>query len=151
MTPNDTKSTPTVRAPDAERGSVLLEALIGILIFSMGILAIIGLQAASTKFATDAKYRSDASYIANQTLAKMWVDTANITSYVATNQPISDLPSGTRSIAVTPDGAQGYVVTITITWVTPGTTGPMTGSVAAPHKYVSVTEIHNRCDNGTCA
>lgn len=54
-------------------GSVLLEALIAMLIFSMGILAIVGLQAASIKTASDAKYRSDAAMLANQLIGQMWV------------------------------------------------------------------------------
>lgn len=51
----------------------MLEALIAILIFSLGILAIVALQAISMKLAGDAKYRSDASLLAEELLAKMWV------------------------------------------------------------------------------
>ncbi|OIQ86357.1 hypothetical protein GALL_317980 [mine drainage metagenome] len=56
---------------NTQAGSVVLEALIGILIFSMGILAIVGLLAASTKSAGDAKYRLDASQLANQLVGQM--------------------------------------------------------------------------------
>lgn len=56
----------------SQRGSMMLEALISILIFSIGILAIIGLQAASVKMSSDAKYRSDASFLASQLVAQMW-------------------------------------------------------------------------------
>jgi len=55
-----------------QRGSMLLEALISILIFSIGILGIVGLQANSIKISSDAKYRSDASLLANQYLGSMW-------------------------------------------------------------------------------
>lgn len=55
-----------------QHGSMMLEALISILIFSIGILAIIGLQAASIKMSSDAKYRSDASFLASQLVAQMW-------------------------------------------------------------------------------
>ena len=51
---------------------MLLEALISILIFSIGILGIVGLQANSIKMSSDAKYRSDASLLANQYLGSMW-------------------------------------------------------------------------------
>ena len=57
-----------------KQGSMMLEALISILIFSMGILGIVGLQANSIKMSTDAKYRSQASLLANQYLAAMWAD-----------------------------------------------------------------------------
>jgi len=66
-----------------QRGSMLLEALISILIFSIGILAIIGLQAASIKMSSDAKYRSDASFLANQLVAQMWDGVASASSVLA--------------------------------------------------------------------
>lgn len=56
-----------------QRGSMLLEALIAILIFSMGILAIVGLQAASIRLSSDAKYRTDAIMLANEIIGRMWV------------------------------------------------------------------------------
>jgi type IV pilus assembly protein PilV len=51
---------------------MILEALIAILVFSMGILAIVGLQAVSIKLAGDAKYRADASLLAEELLGQMW-------------------------------------------------------------------------------
>ncbi len=59
--------------PFRQQGSMLLEALIAILIFSVGVIAMIGLQAASVKLSSDAKYRSDASMLANQVIGQMWV------------------------------------------------------------------------------
>jgi type IV pilus assembly protein PilV len=55
-----------------QSGIMLLEALISILIFSLGILAIVGLQAASISNASQAKYRTDASLLANELIAQMW-------------------------------------------------------------------------------
>lgn len=59
----------------------MLEGLIAILIFSVGILAIIGMQAAAIKNSADAKYRADASYLANQIIGQMWADRPNLASY----------------------------------------------------------------------
>lgn len=64
-----------------QRGSMLLEALFAILLFSIGVLALVALQAVSIKNSIDAKYRSDASYLANQIVAQMWVDRSNIDRY----------------------------------------------------------------------
>jgi len=58
--------------PRLQQGSMLLEALIAILIFSMGILALVALQAASVKLSADAKYRSDANLLASQLIGQMW-------------------------------------------------------------------------------
>lgn len=65
----------------SQKGSALLEALFAILIFSLGILALLGLQAVSIKNSIDAKYRSDASYLANQIIGQMWVDRTHIDDY----------------------------------------------------------------------
>jgi len=43
-----------------QTGSVVLEALIAILIFSIGILALIGMQATAINSVADAKYRNTA-------------------------------------------------------------------------------------------
>jgi len=64
-----------------QQGASLLEALVAIFIFSIGILALVSLQATSIKNSIDAKYRSDASYLVNQIISQMWVDRANIDSY----------------------------------------------------------------------
>ena len=66
----------------AQSGSILLEALIAILLFSMGMLALAGVQAAALKNAADAKYRAEASFLASQIIAQMWAENpANLASY----------------------------------------------------------------------
>lgn len=64
-----------IHAPaHTQQGSVLLEALIAFVIFSMGILGVIGLQATAINNTLDARYRTDAAFLANQIIAQMWVD-----------------------------------------------------------------------------
>lgn len=107
----------------SQQGVVLLEALIAILIFSMGILAVVGLQAAMIKSTSDSKYRADASYIAQQKIGRIWAnpDPANYASHVEANTDISTLlPSGTRT---TTQPTPGEFV-VTITWLLPGETTP---------------------------
>jgi type IV pilus assembly protein PilV len=65
----------------AQRGGLLLEALIGILLFSIGILAVVALQASATKAVTEAKFRSDASFLADQLVGQIWANRANATTY----------------------------------------------------------------------
>src|SRR5207249_11383455 len=66
------------QAPKRENGVMLLEALIAILIFSIGILAVVGLQAVSIRNVTDSKHRTEAAFLANNLLSQMWTDAANI-------------------------------------------------------------------------
>lgn len=51
---------------------MLLEALIGILIFSLGILALVALQATAVQLTSDARYRTDATLLANRLIGQMW-------------------------------------------------------------------------------
>jgi type IV pilus assembly protein PilV len=73
------------KAGNRQRGATLLEALIGILIFSIGILALVGMQALAIKHMSDAKYRSDAAFFANEIIGQMWVNRgvngANLVNY----------------------------------------------------------------------
>lgn len=121
-----------------QKGSALLEGMIAILIFSFGILAIMGLQAASLQNSTTAKYRTDASLLAGQIIGQMWADQANISNYASGTsyvpkttwnaQVAATLPKGTGNIVV---GA-GNQVTVTVSWQAPG---------AASHSFVSVAQI----------
>jgi type IV pilus assembly protein PilV len=55
-----------------QSGIALLEALIGILLFSLGILAMVAMQAASVNAVADAQYRIEAVNATNELLAQMW-------------------------------------------------------------------------------
>ena len=66
---------------NAQSGVMLLEALIGILIFSLGILAIVGMQAMGIKLASDSRDRAEASNLASQLVGQMWLDRAALASY----------------------------------------------------------------------
>ena len=66
------KLKPQVRR--SQQGAFLLEALIGILIFSLGVLGIVGLQAQAIRFTNDSEYRAEAVYLANSLISQMWAD-----------------------------------------------------------------------------
>ena len=63
-----------LQAPGRERGVMLIEALIAILIFSIGILAVVGMQSVAIKNVTDSKHRSEAAFLAEELMAQMWID-----------------------------------------------------------------------------
>jgi type IV pilus assembly protein PilV len=65
-----------------QAGVMLLEALLAILIFSIGILAVVGMQATAVQDLSEAKYRSDASFLANQVIADMWSNSTQLPQYV---------------------------------------------------------------------
>lgn len=101
-----------------QQGAILLEALIAVLIFSFGLLALAGLQTVLIKNTDDAKYRAEATFIAQQKLGEIWTNAKNFGSladYIV-NEPVAQLPNGSRTVAVTPE----RVVTVTVNWQLPG-------------------------------
>jgi type IV pilus assembly protein PilV len=143
-----------------QHGSALLEALIAILIFSMGILALMGLQAASIKNSSDAKYRADAAYLANQIIGQVWVDRTNIANYAHRTGGAACAPTGANSgnanvtawLAQTADllpGADSTKQQIVIGAVTATNAYPVTVTVcwqgpqdASSHNFVARAEIN---------
>lgn len=111
-----------------QQGMALIEGLIAILIFSIGILSIVGLHAANLRQATDAKYRTAASFLASQTLGLLWADRNNLASHAVKDEAVPALPAGKRTVEI--DGAS---VTITITWQLPGE--------KAAHRHVVTTQV----------
>lgn len=71
-----------------QKGVMLLEALIGVLLFSIGIIAMMGLQANALATAGETRYRSEASFIAEQFISDMRNDNA----YALTVDPNASTP-----------------------------------------------------------
>jgi type IV pilus assembly protein PilV len=127
-----------------QQGVMLIEALIGILIFSIGILALIGMQGTAIKNTTDARYRSEAAFLANQVIGQMWVDFPSLALYdhddttnygprnnwrttVQTRLPGVDIANNVLvpQIQVGPDAGLGLAqneVRVIIQWQQPGET-----------------------------
>ena len=150
--------------PASQRGSMLLEALIAILLFSMGILGLMGLQAISIKNTATAKYRAEAAFLANQIIGQMWADNpanlaayahnpttagtcsfgggasanANVTAWLGNASTLGtvagNLPGATSVLQQITVGA-GNLVTVTICWQGP--------QEPTPHNYVAVAQVNN--------
>jgi type IV pilus assembly protein PilV len=148
----------------AQQGVILIEGLIGILIFSLGILALVGLQAVAINNTTQSRSRVEASYYANQIISRMWVeDKTQLASYAnygnaastcgtpaggaSTNAKVVDWlktvqgsDGSNRGLPGTSDnraqiGLSGNVVTVRICWKNPRETDW--------HNYVVTATISN--------
>jgi type IV pilus assembly protein PilV len=62
----------------AQGGVMLLEALLGLLIFSLGVLALVAMQAVSISNVSNAKYRVEAAFMAEEIMNYMWLDPNNL-------------------------------------------------------------------------
>ncbi len=113
------------RPTRSQQGFMLIEVLVSILIFSVGVMALIGLQARMTEAQTSAKIRADAAYLTSEIVGVMWGDIKNLSQFngvACDNHPrckdwktkVSEtMPAGTGSIAI---NATTNLVTISVTW-----------------------------------
>ena len=133
----------------AQQGVMLLEALIGILIFSVGILALIDMQATAMRATIDAKYRSEASFLVNEIVGKMWVDRTNLANYATSPGTPAACPGAppctwiTRVESLLPNATGANApeiavatneVTVTVRWRAPGD--------AQASNHIAVTQIN---------
>lgn len=123
-----------------QEGSILIEGLVSVLIFSLGVIALIGMQTLSISESLHGKYRTDAAYLANEIIGQMTLDKNNVASYAdaagtaSANRSAWDarvaaqLPNG--DTAITMDGAS---VTIVVSWRNPNET--------ASHAHRTIAQI----------
>jgi type IV pilus assembly protein PilV len=111
---NKSRVMPLQQMQNKQQGSILLEALIAVLIFSFGILAISGLQGAMMKNTADATFRAEASYVVQQYIGSM---IANPYGYgQGMELDVESLPNGLLFVDSLSDGRLRFRVT----WQTPG-------------------------------
>lgn len=126
-----------------QNGSILIEGLVAILIFSMGILAVVGLQAAAIKTVSESQYRMEASLFATRINSEMWASYSTLDTFNASpaygawiNNIQARLP-GANAIppVVTLVGSQiaGYTATVRVNWQAPGDPDP--------HNYTAISYI----------
>ncbi len=129
------------RRRPGRHGFALLEVLVALLVTSVGVLGVVGLQGAMTRAQTSTTFRGEAAYLAQQLIGGMWVDRANLAAYATAscgsscedwqNRVASRLPGGTSTVTV--NAATG-VVTIEIRWTAPG---------EATNRFTTATTIVN--------
>jgi type IV pilus assembly protein PilV len=137
----------TTKSKAGQRGATLLEALIGILIFSVGILALVGMQALAIRHMADARYRSEASFLANEIIGRMWVNKGNLASYAfaGSGTPPAAIDNWVTTIQGTLPGVAAGVnlpivdvtgsrVTVTVRWQVPG--------ASEQHQHITVAYIY---------
>ena len=60
------------------RGFALIEALVAVLLFAIGIVALLRVLGTAVKDAGEVEYRAVAATLADATIGRMWVDRANL-------------------------------------------------------------------------
>ncbi len=131
-------------APRASRvrprqgGFTLIEVLVVLLLFSVGLLGLVGLQAKAMQISTSGEDSTRAALLANEMASAMWAANS-VTDGAATaaawntrvgNTAAGGLPNGVGTAVVT-----NCVATITVTWRAPQE------PVTATHQYVTQVTI----------
>jgi len=104
------------------RGVSLIEVMVVVVLFSIGLIGLVGLQAKAVQHSVSAEDSARAALLANEIVSAMWgAGSVNLpTATVATwNTSVGDptgrgLPNGQGTVSVT-----GTVATVTVTWRAP--------------------------------
>jgi type IV pilus assembly protein PilV len=122
-----------------------MEALIAILVFSVGILGLVGILGTSVRATNDARYRSEAANLANAMVAEMWTMSATQMSVEFSSdgtkleayktEAANLLPNAKATVDLGQPGlsSQSRTVVVTISWKLPGS--------SEEHRYVTSAQI----------
>ena len=110
------------RIGGAQRGMALLECLMALLIFSVGLLGLLGLEARVMNISVDSENRNRAALLASELASQMWLNntvTPAVPAYTsllanAGNQTLGGLPGGVATVV--PVAGTTNAADITITW-----------------------------------
>jgi type IV pilus assembly protein PilV len=131
-------------------GFALIEVMVAVLLFAIGILGLVGLQASMMQAQTSSKVRADAANLADELTAIIWSDMTNIAAYTTggcagnarcngwlTKLP-QVLPGGTlQTLTIDLSGTsitnQDYgLITVTLNWSLPN---------GGTHTYTSISNV----------
>ena len=129
------------RAARSQRGVALIESLVSILIFSFGVIGLIGLEASAINFSMDAEDRNRAAVIANEIATTMWLansvtlTAAQLTTWQTNvaNTATGGVPNGT--LTITPTAGTTRTADILITWK------PQTDAATVPVRQLTTRII----------
>lgn len=114
------------------RGFSLVEVMVSLVLFSVGVLGVVGLQAKAMQFTAQAQDRSRAALLANELVSQMWHQQSAMPSdeqiALWKGRVTNELPDGAGSVTSS-DG----LVTVAIEWSRAGTAS----KAAASSRYVT--------------
>jgi len=145
----------------AQGGFTLIESLIAMVIFAVGILGMVAMQTVSTRVTTDARFRSEAAAAADELLARMQASNrASLATDFATggtrfNEWLNGrllaagtgLPGAAATVAFGWVNADPNTVRIVITWTPPreanrDASGTVS-AIAATRQHVTVSALYD--------
>ena len=125
-------------ALSSQRGVSMIEVLVVIVLFSFGLIGMVGLQAKAVQASVSAEDSTRAALLANEMASAMWaansvtLPSADLTAWDArvADAASRGLPNGAGAVTVT-----GGVATITVTWRAPHE------PAATVHTYITQVQL----------
>lgn len=116
------KTLPCLSPARSQRGMAMLEVLVAVLLFSLGLLGLIGLQTRAITYSIEAEDRNRAAMLANEIASAMWLaNTVTIDPAAGTpswnSRVAAALPSGTVTVAA--EASIPNSANVTIEWSPP--------------------------------
>jgi type IV pilus assembly protein PilV len=109
----------------------MVEVLVSVVLLSVSILGLVRILGNAVQDSGEIEYRSVAANLADESLGRMWIDRANLAGHAVTDETVTQLPNGKRTITV-----NGNIVTVVVSWKAPG-------SASAHQHQVSATIAGN--------
>ncbi len=116
----------------SSRGFALIEVLVSLVIFTLGVVGLVGMQTRALQASTDAQDRNIAALLANSLTSEMWVVKSTapgdsvVTAWKA--QVEASLPNGEGDVM---QNTAGTDATISVKWLSP-TRKPVSSDPANP-------------------
>lgn len=125
-----------------QRGSTLIEVLVSLVVFSMGLIGMALLHGRAAQYASNAEDRNRAALMADELVAQMWLGQSTSLTNGVVQAWQARLADATASGLPNASGALGHadangLVAITITWYPVGNQGAMTVDAQNPYSYVT--------------
>jgi type IV pilus assembly protein PilV len=147
----------TARPGRRQRGAMLIEGLIAIAVFSVGVLAILTVVLKMTVASADSRYRLQAAQLAESLVSEMRVadPATRVAAYTeggnafatwtarirgTAGLPLMGAAAGTAPLAVSFDAA-GQIVTVTVNWRAAQDTATDASHGGIAHHYVTTTSF----------
>jgi type IV pilus assembly protein PilV len=119
----DLSNTPRRSSPQSHQAGVaLIEVMVSLLIFSLGVLGVVAMQGKAITYTVDAENRSRAALLASEIVASMWLEgttsPTTLTTWASrvTDATVSGLPNATPTVST---DTTTSITTVTITWRAP--------------------------------
>ncbi len=149
-----------MRTQKQQRGFLVIEALIAILIFSLGILGLVAMGSTAIGAQSDARFRTDAAALADEIANQIAVTVARSTTPVTGADPVlvaslntfAHLPTGAAGPAGCPFGGAASTNPVVLAWAAGVLAGPrrLPGATATSQQILVDTANFNRVDITVC-